>query len=232
MTYAWSKSIDNSSAPDDNTTWLGSFTSLQDPNKPWLERSLSTFDIPSVLQWSYLYDLPIGRGRQFLNKMPAALDAIAGGWKTNGVWRIASGRPLTFFTYDGTSIPTYGAQRPNIVAKPLRSHGKDSDWINGYFANPEAFALPPVYTLGDAPRATGLVRTPLAFNSNLSIEKDFSLGMVREGMKCELRLEAQNALNHPVFGTPNTYVDDPNFGVISYTSNAPRQVQLGIKLVY
>jgi Carboxypeptidase regulatory-like domain len=232
VTYAWSKSIDNSSAPDDNTTWLGSFTSLQDPNKPWLERSLSTFDVPSVFQWSYLYDLPIGRGRHFFNKMPAALNAVVGGWKTNGVWRVASGRPLTFFTYDGTPIPTYGAQRPNIVAKPLRSHGKDSTWINGYFANPEALALPPVYTLGNAPRATGLVRTPLAFNSNLSIEKDFSLGMVHEGMKFELRLEAQNALNHPVFGTPNTYVDDPNFGVISYTSNAPRQVQLGIKLVY
>ena len=46
----------------------------------------------------------------------------------------------------------------------------------------------------------------------------------------ELRLEAQNALNHPVFGTPDTSVDDPNFGVIYYTSNGPRQVQLGAKI--
>ena len=46
VSYVWSKSIDDASAPDDNTTWLGSFTSIQDPNKPWLERSLSTFDIP------------------------------------------------------------------------------------------------------------------------------------------------------------------------------------------
>ena len=232
VTYVWSKSIDDSSAPDDNTTWLGSFTSLQDPNKPWLERSLSTFDIPAVLQWSYLYDLPIGRGRQFFNKMPAVLDAIVGGWKTNGVWRVASGRPLTFFTYDGTSIPTYGAQRPNIVAKPHRSGGKDSDWINNYIANPDSLVLPDVYTLGNAPRATGLIRTPMAFNSNLSVEKDFSLAALREGLKFELRLEAQNALNHPVFGTPNTSVDDPNFGIISYTSNAPRQVQLGAKVMF
>ena len=41
-------------------TWLGSFSSLQDPNKPWLERSLSTFDIPHVLQFSDTYDLPFG----------------------------------------------------------------------------------------------------------------------------------------------------------------------------
>ncbi len=232
VTYVWSKSIDDASVPDDNTTWLGSFTSLQDPNKPWLERSLSTFDIPAVVQWSYVYDLPIGHGRLFLNRMPSVLEAIAGGWKTNGVWRIACGRPLPFFTYDGTSIPTYGSQRPNIVAKLRRSGGKDSDWINNYFANPEAIVLPPVYTLGNAPRATALARSPLAFNSNLSVEKDFSLALVHEGMKFELRLEAQNAFNHPVFGTPNTSVDDPNFGIVGYTSNSPRQVQLGAKLIY
>ena len=232
VTYVWSKSIDDSSVPDDNTTWLGSFTSLQDPNKPWLERSLSTFDIPAVVQWSYLYDLPVGRGRPFLNNMPSVLEAILGGWKTNGIWRIACGRPLSLFTYDGTSIPTYGAQRPDIVAKPRRNYGKSSDWINNYFANPDAFQLPDVYTLGNAPRATALARSPLAFNSSLSAEKDFSLAKVHEGMRFELRLEAQNAFNHPVFGTPNTSVDDPNFGIISYTSNSPRQVQLGVKLMF
>src|ERR1700678_2671633 len=39
VNYTWSKSIDDSSVGDDNVTWLGSFTSLQDPNKPWLEKS-------------------------------------------------------------------------------------------------------------------------------------------------------------------------------------------------
>jgi len=61
-----SKSIDDSSIYDDNITYIGSFTSLQDPNKPWLERSLSTFDIPQVVQFTYTYDLPIGHGRAFL----------------------------------------------------------------------------------------------------------------------------------------------------------------------
>ena len=229
-TYVWSKSIDDSSVGDDNTTWLGSFTSLQDPNKPWLERSLSTFDIPHVFQLSYTYDLPIGRSKQFLNTMPKWLDVIAGGWKTNGVWRVAAGRPLTFSTYDGTSIPTYGAQRPNIVAQPRRTHGADSVWINQYISNPDSVVLPPVYTLGDAPRATPLIRSPLSFNTNMSVEKEFPLSRIHEGMQLELRLEAQNALNHPVFGTPDTSVDDPNFGVISYTSNTPRQLQLAAKI--
>jgi hypothetical protein len=230
--YVWSKSIDDASVPDDNTTWLGSFTSLVDPNKPWLERSLSTFDIPNVFQFTYTYDLPVGRGKRFLSTMPRLLDEFVGGWKTNGVWRVADGRPLPFFTYDGTSLPTYGGQRPNISGRVRRNKTKDSTWINSYFANPQAVSLPPVYTFGNAPRATGMIRSPLAFNTNMSMEKDFSLSKLREGMTFELRLEAENALNHPVFGTPDTSVDDPNFGVIGYTSNGPRQIQLGGKFIF
>jgi hypothetical protein len=232
VSYVWSKSIDNSSVQDGNTTWLGSFTSLMDPNKPWLERSLSTFDIPWILQFSYTYDLPVGRGKMFLSNMPRVLDQIVGGWKTNGVWRAADGRPLAMSTYDGTSLPTYGGQRPNMNGKPKRAGGKDSSWINGYFANPGVFSLPPVYTFGNTPRTIGSIRTPTAFNTNMSMEKEFSLAKVHKGMNFELRLEAENALNHPVFGTPDTSVDDPLFGTISYTSNTPRQVQLGGKVTF
>ena len=233
--YVWSKSIDDASVPDDNTTWLGSFTSLQDPNKPWLERSLSTFDIPAVLQLTYTYDLPVGRGKAFLGHMPAVLDAVVGGWKTNGIWRLADGRPLDMTLADGNPLPTYG-QRPNITGEPKRTHGSasgsPSSWINNYFANPGVFVKPDPYVLGNAPRATGLVRSPKSFNSSMSMEKEFSLARIHEGMKFELRLEAENALNHPVFGTPDTSVDDPNFGIISYTSNSPRQVQFGGKVTF
>jgi hypothetical protein len=232
VTYVWSKSIDDSSVPDDNTTFLGSFTSLQNPNKPWLERSLSTFDIPAVLQLSYLYDLPVGRGKRFFGNMPKVLDAAVGGWKTNGIWRFSDGRPLCMTLADGESLPTYGAQRPKIVSTPKRTHGSDSVWINSYFANPDAFAKPDAYVLNNAPRATGLVRSPKAINANLSAEKEFSLAYVHQGMKLELRLEAQNAFNHPIFGTPDTIVDDDNFGIINYTSNAARQVQLGMKVTF
>ncbi|MFI5096364.1 MAG: TonB-dependent receptor domain-containing protein [Candidatus Acidiferrales bacterium] len=230
--FTWSKSIDDSSTYDDNVTWLGSFVSLQDPNKPWLERSLSTFDTPAVLKVNYVYELPWGKGRAFLSNMPRVLNTILGGWKTNGVWTISDGRPLSFSMYDGTSLPTYGGQRPNLVGTPIRSGGPESNWINNYFLDPTVFQLPTPYTLGNAPRAIGSVRTPFFFTSNLSMEKDFSLSHAHEGMIFELRLEAQNAFNHPVFGTPNTSVDDPNFGVISYTTVGPRQVQLALKLAF
>ena len=137
---------------------------------------------------------------------------------------------LPISTADGTSLPTYGGQRPNMTGKPKRNHGHD--WINNYFTNPEIFVLPDQYALGTVPRTIGSVRTPTSFGADLSMEKEFALEAVRKGMKLELRLEAQNTFNHPVFGTPNTAVDDPSFGTISYTSNGPRQVQLGLKVYF
>jgi hypothetical protein len=224
-TFVWSKSIDDSSQADWNVSWLGSIDSLQDPNKPWLERSLSTFDIPYVFQVSYSYDLPFGHGRAFLGNMPRWAELIAGGWKTSGIWRMSDGRPLTLTLTDGGQpLPTYNSQRPNIVGTPRRNHG--SDFVDSYFVDPNVFQYPAPFTLGDAPRAIGSVRTPRSFTADLSVGKQFR---IREEMNFEFRVEARNALNHPVFGTPDTAVGDDTFGTINYTSVGPREVQLGFK---
>lgn len=242
ITYTWSKSIDDASTYDDNVTWEGSLTSLQNPNKPWLERSLSTFDIPQVLQLTYTYDLPFGHGRMFLGDMPKALDAIIGGWKTNGIWRISAGRPLAVTVGGcGTPLPTYGCQRPNITGKPERNGGSHVNWVNQYFANPDVFQVPDAYTLGDAPRALSDIRSPMIFSSDLSIEKEIPMAKLHEGLNAEIRLEAQNAFNHPTFsmGTPGPYGDDTlnvgygDFGQLFYmTAIGPRQVQLALKISF
>jgi|CZKR01.1.fsa_nt_gi hypothetical protein len=239
INYTWSKSIDDASIGDDNVTWLGSFTSLQDPNKPWLERSLSTFDTPSVLKFSYSYDLPIGRGKALLGNMPRVLEAMIGGWKTNGIWQIADGRPLPITVSNGgTPIPTYGSQRPNLVGTPKRNYG--TDWQDQFFVDPTVFVQPDPFTLGNMPRTIASVRTPLTFTSDLSVSKQFVLSSVHEGIRLELRLEAQNAFNHPLFslGTPGPYGDstlnvgDPSFGIIPRMANSPRQVQLAVKISF
>jgi hypothetical protein len=90
--YTWSKSIDDSSMYDANVSWLANTTSgiygPQDPNRPELDRSLSTFDVPQVLKLDYTYDLPFGGGRAFLRNMPRPLEIILGGWRTAGVWTL------------------------------------------------------------------------------------------------------------------------------------------------
>jgi hypothetical protein len=124
--YTWSKSIDDASLYDTNVTWLGSYGpnsgfALQDPNKPYLERSLSTFDVPQQAKINYTYELPFGRGKAFLNTAPRAVDLVLGGWKTAGVWSLRNGFPLQFTVENGGSpIWSYGPQRPNIVGTPRR----------------------------------------------------------------------------------------------------------------
>ena len=234
-TYAFSKSIDNASLTSTNSGYLGSFASLQNPNDLNGERSLSTFDIPHVLQFSYTYELPIGRGKLIGSNLNPILNGIVGGWRTNGIWRFSSGRPINPALYQSNGLPTYGAQRPNLIGTPHRAGGKDSDWINQYFTSVDGsdfLAQPEQYALGTAPRSLGAVRNPGAANADMSIFKEFGLGTVREGMRLEYRLETFNTFNHPQFCGPDTTFGSPSFGQIYYTCNGPREVQMALKLYF
>ncbi len=98
VTYSVSKSIDGASATDDSISWLGGGLSgntlnVQDPYNLRAERSASTFDIPQVLQFSYVYALPVGRGKHFGGNMNPVLNAVIGGWQLNGIWRFAKVQP-------------------------------------------------------------------------------------------------------------------------------------------
>jgi hypothetical protein len=235
--YTFSKSIDDSSIYDTNVSWLTGTSSwlysVQDPNKPWLDKGLSVFDIPQVFKVNYTYDLPFGHGRAFGSNLPRVLDLLVGGWRTAGIWTVHDGFPLTVGSENGGNpIPTYGQQRPDIVGTVARNTGPESSWINQYFANPNAFQLAAPYTLGNAPRTLSSIRSPFFWTTNLSIAKDFGLSSKYEAMKLELRLDAENAFNHPVFGTPNTFVGDPQFGLINYTAVGPRQCQLSLKFSF
>jgi hypothetical protein len=48
----------------------------------------------------------------------------------------------------------------------------------------------------------------------------------------ELRGEAFNLLNHTVFGLPTANITSPNFGRVLTLGNTPRQLQLGLRLIF
>jgi hypothetical protein len=58
------------------------------------------------------------------------------------------------------------------------------------------------------------------------------MGAVREGMRFQVRAESFNAFNHPQFCGPNTGVGGGAFGLISCQTNSPREIQLGLKLLW
>jgi hypothetical protein len=230
VTYTNSKSIDNASLTHGGLTWLGGRVSLQDPNRRYLERSLSDWDMPQVFGVTYVYELPFGRGRAFGNNWHPLVEAVLGGWKTNGIWRFSSGQPLALGLNGGISLPTYGGQRPNLSGTLQRNTG--SDWRDRYFANPEVVSTPEPYALGTAPRNLPNVRSPGVNTANLSVLKEFFMNKVREGMRLEFRAEFFNAFNHPQFGAPDTTWEGGNFGAVTYQQNDPREIQLALKFYW
>ncbi|MFN7997893.1 MAG: TonB-dependent receptor [Bryobacteraceae bacterium] len=231
VSYTLSKSIDDASVQG-LTSWLGGAASLQDPNNRRLERSLSQFDATHVFNISYVWDIPIGRGQLIGRNWNPWLNGFLGGWKTNGIWQFASGQPLGLSLATGQSLPTYGAQRPDLLGPLQKAGGSDGQWVNQYFANPNVAVAPPPFALGTAPRTLPNLRGPGIDIANLSLFKEFSMARFREGMRLEYRAEAFNAFNHPHFCAPDTNVNDGTFGQIFSTCTAPRQVQMALKFYF
>lgn len=230
VTYTKSKSIDDSSVSSGGASWLGGGVSLQNPWRRDLERSVSQFDIPQVLQVSYVYELPIGRGKSLGTNWHPALSAILGGWKTSGIWRFSSGQPLGLSLSGGRSLPTFGPQRPNLTGTLQRNTG--SDFRQKFFSNPEVAVKPQPFVIGNAPRVLSNLRAPGSNLANLALFKEIPLGRVRDGMKLEYRAEAFNAFNHPIFCGPNTQVGNPSFGKVFSQCQSPREIQMALKLYW
>jgi hypothetical protein len=252
VTYTISKSIDSASTTDDSIAWLGGGLNndtlhVQDPNNLRAERALSTFDIPQVLQFSYVYALPIGRGKRFGGNMRPVLNGFIGGWQLNGIWRFDNGRPILLIEDDSIrhEIPTYG-QRPTLTGPLKVNHSSQASMVEDYFANacdPANVPCPngdptgvvtqtPQFTLGNAPRTYGGVRAPGTRNVSMALFKEFPMGSLREGMRLEFRMEAFNVFNHPQFDAPDTTLGDGSFGQITQLANPSREVQLGLKLYF
>jgi hypothetical protein len=261
VTYVWSKSIDNASATDDSFSFLGGGTpggstlAVQNPYDLRAERSESVFSIPKILQFSYVYEFPVGRGKRFGGQMSPVLNAIVGGWQTNGIVRIDDGRPiipLISGAISAQAIPTFG-QRPNLTGSLGRSSTRYQDLTDtsatntaSYFANPGALShvglvVDPItgnvtfnddFALGTAPRTISSVRQPGARDVSMSLFKEFPMGKLREGMHLEFRVESFNTFNHPHFQGPDANVGSPNFGKITSTLGNPRNLQFGLKLYF
>jgi hypothetical protein len=246
-TYTFAKSIDDASATDDSVVFLGggflntgTILSVQDPYNLRGERAESVFDIPQVFQFSGVYELPVGHGRQFGRNMNPILNVIVGGWQLNGIVRIDDGRPILPLLFcqinfcNSGNIPTYG-QRPNLLGPLGHSGSPEQATVNSggnYFTDPGNLAIPPNFTNGSAPRTLSTIRQPGARDVSMSIFKDFPLGMIREGMRLQFRAESFNTFNHPHFAGPDTLVGSSTFGQITSTINNPRELQLALKLYF
>lgn len=110
--------------------------------------------------------------------------------------------------------------------RATRGLSLDTPTTNKWF-NTGAFILQPIYQFGNAGRNT--IPGPAGFMLDSNVQKNFR---IREGHEVQFRWEAYNLLNHPVWGFPNANLSSPNFGRISSTAVAMRQMQFALKYAF
>jgi hypothetical protein len=188
------------------------------------DRSVSTYDMRHIINGTYIYDLPIGRGRALGGNLWKPLDYIAGGWTTSGVIRLSSGFPMMATLSDTNLLGDLTHTiRPDLVpGVPLVNPLWDRSCPTGNgcqpYLNPAAFMRPALGSLGTAPRTMDSVRGPWAQTFDAAIYKDFGIG---ENRRIQFRADLLNAFNHPVFRVyPN------NAGGTDLFNNAPSTTAL------
>jgi hypothetical protein len=195
-----------------------------------LEWSISPQDVSRNLATSFVYDLPFGKGKHYLNGASKAANAILGGWQVNGILTWSTGTPVII---GGASVSTTQnglftfSQRPNNNGQSAAIGNRS---IDGWF-NTSVFYQPPAFTFGNLSRTLPDVRNPGVANTDLSLFKNNYFGNERR-FNAQFRLEAFNALNHAQFGGVDAGLTDGNFGKITGTAHSPRQVQLAVKFIF
>ena len=189
------------------------------------EHSPSSYDTPHRFTLSATGELPFGKGKMFGSNWNRFVNTVLGGWQANGLLTLNSGHPLVFGTAANNSYTFGGGQHPNVVGNPVLSSGQS---IYSWF-NTAAFAQPANFTSGNLSRTYTGVRTDWTRNLDASLFKTFT---VTERIHVQFRAETFNLSNTPVFGSPGTTINGANFGVITSQSNAPRNMQLGLKLLF
>lgn len=154
--------------------------------------------------------------------------AITRDWNLAALFQAQSGYPLTISVFGDTAnagtVLGENPVRANYTGQPVFIDGTHTAdmWFN-----PVAFSTPAAFTFGDVGSNT-VYGTGLQ-TLDLALQREFSL---TEKMRFQFRAEAFNALNHTNLGTPNRFVNTPQFGTITEAATPGREVQLGLRLSF
>jgi hypothetical protein len=220
---------------DTLTAWVETGVGgIQDNNNLRGERSLSSQDVPQRLVFSYVLDLPFGKGRRYLSGAQGWKEKLVGGWGVDGVTIFQRGFPLVFTNgqVNGTTL-FGGGSRPNVIpgCAAGRSTPRNAEWFNTI-----CFAAPPDFIFGNEPRVDPRLRAQGISNFDFALFKRARFGS-NERLGLEIRTEFFNLFNRTQFAPPNTVcctANNSNFGVVTSTATGtnPRLVQFGLKFLF
>ena len=199
----------------------------QNNNNLRLERSVAPQDVSQRLVMNFIYELPFGKGRHFLGSAHGALAAVAGGWSITGITTFQTGRPLNLSTATNNTNSSGGGSRPNNNGHTGNLTGSERT-LDRWF-NTSVFSQPDPFTFGNTGRLLPDAREAGITNFDFSGQKNFR---ATERFTVQFRAEFFNLFNTPQFGRPGTALGNAQFGIISGQANSPRQIQLGLKLLF
>ncbi len=223
MHYTWSRTRDMATHSNGGGAVMNNYDI-------WADYGPANWDVPNRFVVSWVYEPPF-----FKSSPNALLKYLVAGWQITGITTLQSGVPANItFAADRANIGIAGLQRPNLVgAVPELSCEPNTagttpqaqrQLINCY--DPAAFALPDLYTFGNAGR--NILRGPDYKNTDLAFMKNIPLKDVR----VQLRAEIFNVFNRANFANPNTSFGSAAFGRITAVTGNMRRIQLGAKLMF
>jgi len=181
---------------------------------------------------SYVYELPFGKNKKFLNSGPASW--ILGGWGVTGVLTRMSGTPL-HFTANGNNLNATGSTQYPVQIAPFNVLGGiDTNlWFDtSAFCQPAGTnANPNCPTVANG--VLGNMRRyqfagPGLFNLDAAVFRNFPVG---ERMGFEFRAEAFSVTNTPHFSNPSVSLTSSTFGRITGTGDQGSPVGDGNRTV-
>lgn len=210
--YTYSKAINMT----DDDGWAGvMFNYLPHFRR---NRAQAGYNIPHIFQLGYVYELPFGRGKKYLNSGPGRV--ILGDWQVNGIFSAFQGRPFTV-TADGASLNAPGnTQTADQIRPSVRKIGS----LDEFF---EKSAFAPVTELRFGNTGRNLLRGPGVVNMDLSLFRDFPLS---ERYRLQFRAEAFNVSNTPHFDNPTSSVNSGDFMRIRSAASDQRTIRFGLRL--
>ncbi len=102
----------------------------------WLKKGVTPFDIRQGFKTNFIYELPFGKGRQFLSNSHGFMDALVGGWGFNGNIRIQSGNP---FVLNTQTVGGATAQQNISNLQLVGMTAKDLQKLVGNYRDPDGF---------------------------------------------------------------------------------------------
>jgi hypothetical protein len=196
-------------------------------------KSLSLQDTPQVFSVSTSYQVPFGKGKQFLNASNAFVNTLVSGWEINAIFHYNSGQPL-YFNSSYCNVPSQFAAAciPSVLpgANPL-AQSRGSFNPNDPLLNVNSFtpANSFNFNFGDGARVSN-IRGFGYTNLDFGVTRNFA---ITERFRVQIRGEAFNALNlHSFQNNFDHDVFSPSFGMWNGTVTSPRNLQLGGKITF